>query len=30
MQSTRHAWVVGDKPVAVIDWFGASHYAKRE
>ena len=23
------AWVVGDDPVVVIDWFGASNYAKR-
>jgi hypothetical protein len=23
------AWVVGDEPVTVIDWFGASNYAKR-
>lgn len=22
------AWVVGDEPVVVVDWFGASHYAK--
>jgi hypothetical protein len=22
------AWVVGDEPVKVIDWFGASDYAK--
>lgn len=22
------AWVVGDEPVVVIDWFGASNYAK--
>ena len=22
------AWVVGDEPVVVIDWYGASHYAK--
>jgi hypothetical protein len=22
------AWVVGDEPVVVIDWWGASHYAK--
>ncbi len=21
-------WVVGDEPVAVVDWFGASNYAK--
>ena len=23
------AWVVGDEPVIVVDWFGASNYAKR-
>jgi hypothetical protein len=23
------AWVVGDEPVVVVDWFGASHYAQR-
>ncbi len=23
------AWVVGDEPAVVIDWFGASNYAKR-
>jgi hypothetical protein len=23
------AWVVGDDPVVVIDWFGASNYAKQ-
>ncbi len=22
------AWVVGDEPVMVVDWFGASNYAK--
>ena len=22
------AWVVGDEPVTVVDWFGASNYAK--
>jgi hypothetical protein len=22
------AWVVGDEPVIVVDWFGASNYAK--
>jgi hypothetical protein len=22
------AWVVGDQDVVVVDWFGASHYAK--
>ena len=37
MQITEHrsfeapddAWVVGDEPVKVIDWFGASDYAKQ-
>ena len=23
------AWVVGDEDVVVVDWFGASHYAKQ-
>lgn len=23
------AWVVGDEEVVVVDWFGASHYAKQ-
>jgi hypothetical protein len=23
------AWVVGDEPVVVVDWFGASNYAKK-
>ena len=23
------AWVVGDEPVIVVDWFGASNYAKQ-
>jgi hypothetical protein len=23
------AWVVGDEPVVVVDWFGATNYAKR-
>ena len=22
------AWVVGDDPVVVVDWYGASHYAR--
>jgi hypothetical protein len=22
-------WVVGNEPVVVVDWFGASNYAKR-
>jgi hypothetical protein len=24
------AWVVGDEPVMVVDWYGASNYAKTE
>jgi hypothetical protein len=28
LPSGHDAWVVGDEPVVVIDWFGASHYAK--
>jgi hypothetical protein len=24
------AWVVGDEPVVVVDWYGASEYAKRD
>lgn len=23
------AWVVGDEPVVIVDWFGASNYAKK-
>ncbi len=26
--SGHDAWVVGDEPVVVVDWFGASNYAK--
>lgn len=27
----RHdAWVVGDEPVVVVDWFGATHYAEKQ
>jgi hypothetical protein len=26
--ATRHAWVVGDARVVVVDWYGASNYAK--
>ena len=29
LPSGHDAWVVGDEPVAVVDWFGASHYAER-
>jgi len=28
LPSGDDAWVVGDEPVVVIDWFGASHYGK--
>ena len=24
------AWVVGDEPVVVIDWFGATHFARTQ
>lgn len=23
------AWVIGDEPVVIVDWYGASNYAKR-
>lgn len=29
LPSGHDAWVVGDEPVVVVDWFGASDYAKR-
>jgi hypothetical protein len=29
LPSGHDAWVVGDEPVTVVDWFGASHYGKR-
>jgi len=29
LPSGHDAWVVGDEPVTVIDWFGASNYARR-
>ena len=29
LPSGHDAWVVGNEPVVVIDWFGASQYAKR-
>jgi hypothetical protein len=29
LPSGHDAWVVGDEPVKVIDWFGASDYAKK-
>jgi hypothetical protein len=28
LPSGHDAWVVGDEPVVVIDWYGASRYAK--
>lgn len=28
LPSGHDAWVIGDEPVVVIDWFGASDYAK--
>ena len=28
LPSGHDAWVIGDEPVVVIDWFGASHYGK--
>jgi hypothetical protein len=29
LPSGHDAWVVGDEPVVVVDWFGASNSAKR-
>ena len=29
LPSGHDAWVVGDEPVVVVDWFGASQYGKR-
>ena len=26
--SGHDAWVVGDEPVVVVDWYGASNYAR--
>ncbi len=28
LPSGHDAWVVGDEPVVVVDWYGASNYAK--
>ena len=28
LPSGHDAWVVGDEPVVVVDWYGASRYAK--
>ncbi len=30
LPSGHDGWVVGDEPVVVVDWFGASNYAKRD
>ena len=29
LPSGHDAWVVGDEPAVVVDWYGASNYAKR-
>ena len=29
LPSGHDAWVVGDEPVVVVDWYGATDYAKR-
>ena len=29
LPSGHDAWVVGDEPVVVVDWWGASNYAKQ-
>jgi hypothetical protein len=29
LPSGHDAWVVGNEPVVVVDWFGASRYAKK-
>ena len=29
LPSGHDAWVIGDEPVVVVDWFGASNYAKQ-
>jgi hypothetical protein len=28
LPSGHDAWVIGDEPVIIVDWFGASNYAK--
>ena len=28
LPSGHDAWVVGDEPVVLVDWYGASHYAE--
>jgi len=30
LPSGDDAWIVGNEPVVVVDWFGASHYTKRD
>ena len=30
LPSGHDAWVVGNEPVVVVDWFGASNYAKSQ
>lgn len=30
LPSGHDAWVVGDEPVVLVDWYGASNYAKAE
>lgn len=29
LPSGHDAWVLGQEPVVLVDWFGATHYAKR-
>ena len=29
LPSGHDAWVLGDEPAVIVDWFGASNYAKR-
>lgn len=29
LPSGHDAWVIGDEPVVVVDWYGASNYAKK-
>jgi quercetin dioxygenase-like cupin family protein len=29
LPSGHDAWVVGDEPVVIVDWWGASNYARR-
>ncbi|MBV9920501.1 MAG: cupin domain-containing protein [Pseudonocardia sp.] len=30
LPSGHDAWVIGDEPAVVVDWYGASNYAKRD